>query len=1446
MYLIYDTETTGLPQNFNAPITDLDNWPRLVQIAWQLHDENGYLIEAKSYVVRPEGFTIPFNAAQVHGITTAKAEAEGQELEWVLDEFIHAIERSQIIVGHNIEFDQNIMGAEFIRKSKDPSLLNIGVIDTKNESTEFCAIPGGRGGKFKWPTLTELHDKLFDEPFDEAHNAIADVEATTRCFFKLCALRVIHTDPPVADDVMEHLERAADVILDDMERRTVGGDEVEIPADDQSVSGELSDVPFAHLHVHSQYSILEATIAATDLVKLAAEHNMPAVAMTDRSFMYGAFHFTQAVNAHNKSVKAHNAQVAAGEIDEPEKQELKGIVGVEFHLAADMRNKHVRDHDNTIVVLAKNKEGYRNLSKLSSLSITEGMYYVPRIDKSALLEYREGLMVLSGALTGELTNTILNVGETQAENALLWYAEHFGDDFYVELNRHGLPEEEHAIEVLVALCKKHNVKYIAANNVYYGKKGDANAHDVLLCIRDGERQSTPKGKGRGFRYGLPNDEFYFKSQDEMKTLFHDLPDSIRNIGGVVEKVENYVLARDVLLPKFEIPDEFKDPKDDEDGGVRGENNFLRHLTYEGAKGRYGEITEEIRERLDFELSIIEKTGYPGYFLIVQDFTTKAREMGVSVGPGRGSAAGSAVAYCVGITNVDPIKYDLLFERFLNPERVSLPDIDIDFDDEGRSKVIQYVIDKYGINQVAQIITYGTMKAKSAIRDAARALDLPLGDADRLAKLMPSDKLGKLLAMSDKEVNEEFKAEEAGQAKQLITISKEESPSGLTLRMARDLEGTVRNTGIHACGVIITPTDIRELIPVTTAKDAELLVTQFDNSVVEDAGLLKMDFLGLKTLTIIRKAVEIIKRVHGKEIDPEAIALDDAPTYELFQRGDTVGIFQFESPGMQKYLKELEPDKLEDLIAMNALYRPGPLQYIPDFIDRKHGRKEIAYDLPDMKGYLEETYGITVYQEQVMLLSQQLANFTKGQADALRKGMGKKKKDVIDALYPIFIENGVKNGHPEDVLNKIWKDWEEFASYAFNKSHSTCYAYIAYQTAYFKANYTAEFMAAVLSNNMNNIKEVTLFMEECNRLNIPILGPDVNDSEYDFTVQNGAVRFGMVAVKGVGSNAVKAIIEEREENGPFKSIFDLTSRVNLSHVNRKTLENLALSGAFDCFENHHRSMFFSEMADGRTFMEAAVRYGQQLQNEKNNNQMGLFGSVEDGGIQEPELPNVPQWNNLIKLKKEEEVTGIFISSHPLADFRTEMTHFCNINSEQINREEFLLGKEYRIGGMVRDAKHLESKNGNGWGMFKLMDMRGSHEFKLFGEDYMKYRHFLSEDAFIYVEFSMNKREYRNKQTNEMVDAGIRMKYIDIKPLSNIIDTRKNGIHLRVHAGQLNSELIDRLDNVFNKHRGNELVKVELYDPELKQLVPLHSKRKVETTRELLEDLSAIREVVFKMN
>ena len=1486
MYLVFDTETTGLPRNWKAPLTDSDNWPRCIQIAWQLHDHMGRLIEHQDYLVKPTGYNIPYDAEKIHGISTELAHEKGIELPLMIEKFQQALSKTTFIVGQNVTFDLNIMGAEFLRLGMENPLPSMPLLDTCSETTaQMCQIPGGRGGKFKLPTLTELHQFLFKKPFAQAHNATADVEATTRCFLELIRRQLFTQEEldcppdyfknfseenpqPISLIGLKHinLKKASEKIKKRLEasKETEAFSSKEIKEN----IAVLQQAPFAHLHNHSQYSILQSTSSTQDLVEAAVADNQPAVAITDTGNMMGAFHFTRAVNNHNRSLKAayEKAMEAYHAIDDtasdfdgvvPEKPikptYLKAVVGCEFFVCANHKDKTHKDNGYQIILIAKNKNGYHNLAKMSSISYIDGFYYVPRIDREVILKYKEDLMVLSGGMYGEVSSKILNVGEKQAEQALLWWKEAFGSDFYLEIMRHNQEDENRVNQTLVSFSKKHQVPLIAANNTYYIDQKSANAHDILLCVKDGEKQATPIGRGRGYRYGLPNQEYYFKSQEAMKALFKDLPQAIASISELIEKVSPFSLQRDVLLPKFDIPEEFIDEKDQLDGGKRGENKFLKHLTFLGAKKRYPSLTGEsdahkkeaevITERINFELDVIQKTGYPGYFLITEDFIREARNMNVSVGPGRGSAAGSVVAYCLWITNIDPIKYNLLFERFLNPDRVSMPDIDIDFDDEGRSKVMDYVIQKYGSNQVAQIITYGTMAAKSAIRDTARVLDLPLSDADRVAKLIPNmTKLNKIFGMDEKALRGTFRSDELPKVQELISLADGTDLTSQTIGQAKILEGSIRNTGIHACGVIITPSDITNFVPVSLAKDSDLYVTQFDNSVVENAGLLKMDFLGLKTLTLIKDTVKIVKHKHGVTLDPDSFPLDDQKTYELFQRGETVGIFQYESAGMQKYMKELKPTVFGDLIAMNALYRPGPLEYIPSFIRRKNGEEAIQYDLPAMEEYLDETYGITVYQEQVMLLSQKLANFSKGDADVLRKAMGKKQKAVLDKMKPRFIKNAVANGHDQEKLEKIWKDWEAFASYAFNKSHSTCYAWIAYQTAYLKAHYPAEYMAAVLSNNMRDIKQVTFFMEECKRMGLEILGPDVNESFYKFSVNDrGAVRFGMGAIKGVGANAVATIVENRK-SGNYKSIFDLAKRIDLRAANKKAIENLVLGGGFDSF-NNHRAQYMHEDADGITFFEKVLKYAARYQETQNSSQVSLFGETSEVQIPEPEVPPCEDWGTMKKLNFEKEVVGVYISGHPLDDFKVEMDTFTNCRVADFYSLEKHIGKELTFGGVVTDVQHRETKAGKGWAIFTVADFGESFDFKIFNEDYLKLRHFLVPNTIIHGKVYI-KEGWINKDTGKRSDP--RMQYNGMQLLHNVMDSQAKKITIQLPIEDLQDQTLLFLKQMIATHKGDKQLCFTIYEIQDKIKLNMPSRtHKVNICNEFLKELQD-RQVKYQLN
>ena len=1185
---------------------------------------------------------------------------------------------------------------------------------------------------------------------------------------------------------------------------------------------------FVHLHSHTQYSLLDGASEIGTMMDKAVADGMKGVALTDHGNMFGAFKF----------------------VSEAEKRGLKPMVGCEFYLVEDRfkktftKAKGERDRRYHQLMLAKNQVGYKNLSKLCSLGFIDGLYgKFPRIDKSLVEQYHEGLICTSCCIGAEIPQAIVEGDLAGAEEKLKWWLNIFGEDFYIELMRHnGLENldmidkygkrvlsgvsQEDVNQELIRLADKYNIKIIATNDSHYVEEEDWESHDILLCVNTGNRLTDEN------RFKFSSSDYYFKTQAEMNALFSDLPASIDNTMEIYDKIEPIKLARDILLPAFPMPKSFKTQDD-----------YLRHLTYEGARKRYGTITPKIKERLDFELSVIENSGYPGYFLIVQDFTTVAREIGVWVGPGRGSAAGSAVAYCIGITNVDPIKYDLLFERFLNPERVSMPDIDIDFDDEGRERIINYVIDKYGRNQVAQIITYGTMAAKSSIQDVSRVMDIPLPEVDTIKKALPDNlavSLNKVLADGDvhPKLKGKLNSEELEKAYHFREMAAANDETGHIIRTAKKLEGSIRSTGIHACGVVITPDDITNYVPVKTDKNSDMLVTQFDNSVAEDAGLLKMDFLGLKTLTIIKHAIEHVKKTHGIDIDPDAIPLTDKKTYELFQRGETVGVFQYESAGMQKYMRELVPSEFSDLIAMNALYRPGPLEYIPEFIDRKHGRKPVIYDLNAMEEYLAETYGITVYQEQVMLLSQKLANFSKGQADMLRKGMGKKKKALIDKLYPLFIEGGESNGHDKKTLDKVWKDWEAFASYAFNKSHSTCYAFVAFQTAYLKANYPAEFMASVLTHNKNDISKVKFFLEECSRMGVEVLGPNINESEMNFTVNDeGKIRFGMSGLKGVGEGPVSDILAEREK-GEFKDIFDFFRRMSGGKsINKRVVESLVLGGGFDCFKELHRAQYFVPSEKYDTYLEHLLKYGSAYASQLVSAATSLFGVSEDIMIQEPKIPQTDEWGLISKLTKEKEVTGIFISGHPLDDYRIEIKTFTTCPLNDLKRFE-RSGAKVKIAGMIVNPQHRISKKGTGWGSFELQDFNGSHSFTLFGEDYINFKNYMNEGEAVFI-----TAKYQQSWRNQ---GALELKLEDIQLLDTIGKNQIESIRLTIDIAKIDIKFVERLDALCKRKKGNHKLRMLFIDSMNKQKLPLYSKdRKVEADSSFIAELEKMG-VLYKVN
>lgn len=1293
MYLIFDTETTGLPKNFSAPVSDSDNWPRMVQIAWQLHDENGNVIENQDYVIKPEGYDIPFNASRIHGISTKMAHAEGRDLSEVLVEFQQVLQKAKVVAGHNIDFDYKIVGAEFFRKQITDTLAEIPSADTMELGTEFCKLGGGKNGRYKSPKLSELYEKLFNTNFDEAHNAAADVNATAQIFFEMMRIDIIPastlqiSEAALQEFITAHPNPFApfNIVI----RRQVAASKKKKKVDFGDFDEiELGD--YFNFHNHSIYSSLQSSTHISELISKALDNDFAAVGLVDIGNLMGAFKFVSEVEKANGTIKknyesylekktqAENEGIAFNE-KEPRSKPLVPVIGCEFYISDRPEQKQFTKDDpdrrTNIVLLAKNFEGYKNLVKLSSIGYVNGFYFgVPRISRKMIAEYKSNLIAMTAGTAGDVPSTVLEFGEQKGEELFKWWKETFADDFYVQIQNHNVDEEEHLNEVLLSFADQYDVKILAQNETFYTNKADANIQDILFCIKDGEKLSSPVGKGFGKRRGLPSQEFYIKNSDELKQAFIQFPDAFEAYSELLNKFEPYTLKRDVLLPKFDIPEEFQHDEDLQDGGKRGENAYLRHLTYAGAEARYEEITDEIRARLDFELEVIAKTGYPGYFLIVQDFCNEARKMGVWVGPGRGSAAGSAVAYCTGITNVDPIAYNLLFERFLNPERISMPDIDIDFDDEGRDKIIKWVVEKYGKSNVAQIITYSVLGGKSAIKDAGRVLDLSIPETNNIAKLIPPApgmNIAKAFSKFDK-LSPEDKV--LAQEMKDILADKNDERFGV-LSAAQRMEGCIRNTGIHACGVIITPEDISNLVPITiAAKDPDILVSQFDNSVAESAGLLKMDFLGLRTLTIIKHATKLIKERHGIDINPDLIPLDDLKTYQLFQEGRTIGIFQYESPGMQKYMRELKPTKFADLIAMNALYRPGPIKYIPNFINRKNGLEETVYDLEETREYLEETYGITVYQEQVMLLSQKLANFTKGEADTLRKAMGKKDRATLDKMYPKFLEEGQKNNLNVDKLNKIWKDWEAFAEYAFNKSHSTCYALIAYHTAYLKANYPAEYMASVMTNNLNNTKQITMFMEDCKSIGVDVLGPAVNESQYEFSVNDkGQIRFGLGAIKGIGEGPSEAIVNARKEE-KYKNIYDFFEKVPSSQMNKRVAESLVVAGAFDEVDRYHRAQYFDIDIAGKTNLERLLRYGQSFQENVNEVENSLFADFADEvKIEQPKINPAPEWQNMHMLNKEKEIIGFYLSAHPLDEYKYQYQFL----QGALSKKEVLEGKKEEV-------------------------------------------------------------------------------------------------------------------------------------------------------------------------
>ncbi|MBD9111456.1 DNA polymerase III subunit alpha [Bacteroides nordii] len=1261
---------------------------------------------------------------------------------------------------------------------------------------------------------------------------------------------------------------------------------------------------FVHLHVHTQYSLLDGQASVSALVDKAMKNGMKGIAVTDHGNMFGIKEFTNYVNKKNggpkgeiKDQKKRISAIESGKVEcedkeaeiaickakiaEAEARLFKPIIGCEMYVARRTMDKKEGKPDQSgyhLIVLAKNEKGYHNLIKLVSHAWTDGYYMRPRTDRNELEKYHEGLIVCSACLGGEVPKKITQGLLDEAEEAIQWYKNLFGEDYYLELQRHKatVPRANHEaypLQVnvnshLIEYSKKYNVKLICSNDVHFVEEAHAEAHDRLICLSTGKDLDDPKRM-------LYTKQEWMKTREEMNELFADVPEALSNTLEILDKVEYYSIDHAPIMPTFAIPEEFgteegyrqkyteKDLFDeftqDENGNVvlsedaaldkikrlggydklyriKLEADYLKKLTFDGAKKFYGDpLTPEIKERLVFELHIMKTMGFPGYFLIVQDFIAAGRSMGVSIGPGRGSAAGSAVAYCLQITKIDPIRYDLLFERFLNPDRISLPDIDIDFDDDGRGEVLRWVTEKYGHEKVAHIITYGTMATKLAIKDVARVQKLPLSESDRLAKLVP-DKIPekKLNLRNAIDYVPELQAAEA-------------SPDPLvrdTLKYALMLEGNVRGTGVHACGTIICRDDITDWVPVSTADDKEtgekMLVTQYEGSVIEDTGLIKMDFLGLKTLSIIKEAVENIRLSKNIELDIDTISIEDPATYKLYSDGRTIGTFQFESAGMQKYLRELQPSTFEDLIAMNALYRPGPMDYIPDFIDRKHGRKPIEYDIPVMEKYLKDTYGITVYQEQVMLLSRLLADFTRGESDALRKAMGKKLRDKLDHMKPKFIEGGRKNGHDPKVLEKIWTDWEKFASYAFNKSHATCYSWVAYQTAYLKANYPSEYMAAVMSRSLSNITDITKLMDECKAMGIQVLGPDVNESNLKFTVnKHGDIRFGLGAVKGVGESAVQSIVEERRANGPFKGIFDFVQRVNLNACNKKNMECLALSGGFDSFPELKREQFFAVNSKGEVFLETLMRYGNRYQADKAAAVNSLFGGENVIDIATPEILPAERWGDLERLNRERDLVGIYLSAHPLDEYTIVLEHVCNTRMSELEDKSALVGREITMGGIVTSVRRGISKNGNPYGIAKIEDYSGSAELPFFGNDWVTFQGYLGEGTFLFIKARCQPKQWRPEELD--------IKITSMELLPDVKEKLVEKITILVPLSVLNSAMVAELSSLTKDHPGNTELYFKVTDRDEKMHVDLISRPvKLSVGKELISYLKERPELEFRIN
>jgi DNA polymerase-3 subunit alpha len=1471
MFLIFDTETTGLPQNYNAPLTNFDNWPRMVQIAWQLHDELGNFVEAQNHIVRPDGYIIPINVQVVHGISTEYALEHGEPLHDVLDMFLEAVKKAKYLVGHNINFDLSIVGCEFLRDRGENPLPNWKVIDTCTEKTaNYCQFPGGGHGKFKFPKLIDFHKLLFGEDFSSAHNACADVEATARVFLECIRLGVLdNTDIPEGEEFFKKFREANPDVMKAAGIEIKPNYEVkEEPKEESKAEEKPAETPaepekiqFTHLHVHSHFSILDGMSKIPDLVDKCLKNGMHAMALTDHGNMFGIKELADYSDKVNK-----------------DGANFKPIFGTEAYCApVNIAKRDGRvDRGWHLILLAKNKTGYKNLCKLASIAYTDGFYYNPRIDHSLIEKYHEGIIACSACLGGEVPQKIMNGDIKGAEETIMWFKSLFGDDYYLELQRHktdkpGGDQEVYARQVevnkvILELAKKTNTKIICTNDVHFVEEEHGEAHDRLICLSTGKDLDDPT------RMHYTKQE-WLKTPEEMYKIFSDIPEALANTMEIADKVETYSINSDPIMPEFDIPKEFgtveeyKKKFTEEDlfneftrnekgevvmsqeaaekkikkmGGyeklyrIKLEADYLAKLAWEGAKMRYGEnLTDEQKERINFELHTMKSMGFPGYFLIVADYIRGAREeLGVSVGPGRGSAAGSVVAYCLKITDVDPLKYDLLFERFLNPDRISLPDIDVDFDDDGRGKVLDWITQKYGKEKVAHIITYGTMAAKSAIQDVSRVQKIPLPEVATIKSYIPDrnfpenikDEKGK-----SPKVNLKNCYKYVPELKNMLNGEDENVSSMLTY--ASELEDTNRQIGIHACGVIIGADDLTKFAPVCTIKDKDtgedVLVTQYDGHVVENVGLIKMDFLGLKTLTQIKDALANIKKTHGIDLDIDHIPIDDKETFALFSSGNTVGTFQFESPGMQKYLKELQPTVFEDLIAMNALYRPGPMDYIPTFIARKQGREPIEYDFPEMEKYLKDTYGVTVYQEQVMLLSRQLANFTRGESDTLRKAMGKKQIAKMMELKDKFMKQGQELGHDAKTLEKIWNDWEKFASYAFNKSHATCYSWVAYQTAYLKAHYPAEFMAAVLNSSIRDANEVIFMLDECKRMKINVLPPNVNKSEYKFTVdENGNIYYGFGGIKGIGEVA-DVIKEEREANGRYTSFADFMARVGAKNLNRKVLEQLARAGAFSDFTELHRAAYFY-IAPGEkmNFIEKSIKQVNASNERKNNAQIDLFGELEAAGgddLFKLDIPDCEHWSNIKMLDEEKEAIGFYLSSHPLDTYEYTIRYFVDTKLENI--KEIIKNKKgvtIHFAGIVSSSTELTSKAGNAYGRYVIEDQTSSYDFALYGETYLKFRHFFALGTPLMIT-GIVQEPYKNKNLPDDKKLPNELKVLDVNLLGEIFEKSKREAKFVLNINKLNSENVKEIIDIIKDNKGNQPFSMLLVDKEHNMTCSTHPEK-----------------------